>query len=225
MGDLPVECDAERILLMTAGLADLLEVTVSRGERDRATTMEKMTGTRFLAARRLTRAIFSKLLGINPDQIDLAVDENGKPFLPGKDFHLSIAHSGETVAVAISRSHVGLDLETERPVDGHALATRFFSPEEAVFLRDNPDPSLFFRFWTCREAAVKADGRGLSKLLGQIRVSTEGGSSDAGIGVTIGGERWTAHHWPDRDRLHLALAFRETPSLISWCDLRGGVTL
>lgn len=224
-GDLPVFGDRDRMLLVSGGLDVLPDVDVAAGERDRASGMESMTARRFLAARRLVRGIFSKILGLPSETIGLTLDANGKPYLPGNNYYFSIAHSGETVAVAVCRSRVGVDLETERPVDVTALARRFFSPEEAEFLARDPSPANFFRLWTCREAAVKADGRGLSKLLGMTSVLAGGAFPGCGIEVRVGDERWTALHWPEPGRLHLAIAFQKHPCLISWCDLRGEVIL
>jgi len=224
-GDLPDFGDGDRILLVSAGLDDLPEVAVADDESKRASGMEGMTARRFLAARRLVRGMFSNILGLASENIGLTLDANGKPYLPGNKYYFSIAHSGETVAVAVSRSRVGVDLEIERPVDVTALARRFFSSGEAAFIVDNPCPFHFFRLWTCREAAVKADGRGLSKLLGSITVSTERVSRGEGMGVSIGADEWTALHWPDLGQLHLALAFKKSPALISWCDFSKEVIL
>jgi 4'-phosphopantetheinyl transferase len=128
------------------------------------------------------------------------------------------------VAVAVSRSQIGVDLEIEREVDVLALAQRFFSPEEASILGRNPDPTLFFRLWTCRESAIKADGRGLAKLLGQTSVDDEANTAGC-VDVTIGEESWLARHWKESGNVHVALAFQQHPSLISWSDLRREVML
>jgi phosphopantetheinyl transferase len=223
--DLPGECKEGRILLVTAGLDELSEVDIPEMERMRASAMEPMTARRFLAARRVTRGLFSKILGISPEKIPLNLDANGKPILADEDYYLSIAHSGEMVAVAISQSEVGVDLERERKVDIQALARRFFSPEEAAFLESDPNLTHFFRLWTCREAASKADSRGLGKLLRQTKVATACNASGEPIHVTIGDELWIACHWPEHGGGHLALAFRKVPSLISWSDLRREVIL
>jgi phosphopantetheinyl transferase len=222
-GGLPGSCEEGRILLITTGLDDLPDVTVAAGELARAALMEQTTARRFLAARRVVRGIFSNILGVHPENIELTPDSNGKPSLVGNNHHFSIAHSGERVAVAVSRSRVGVDLETERTVDTRALARRFFSPQEGEYILWNPAPEHFFRLWTCREAAVKADGRGLSKLLGMTAVSIHGANSSGESEVTIGGERWFSRHWNEPERLHVALAYQKHPDLISWCDLHGEV--
>jgi 4'-phosphopantetheinyl transferase len=217
---LPDRCDDGQILLVTAGLSDFQQVLVSDEEHRRSAIMEAMTSRRFLAARRLTRAMFSRLLGLDPDQVEIGIDQHGKPYLPNREYHFSIAHSGGSVAVAISRSEIGLDLEPQRSLDHLALAKRFFSPEEASWLERNSDPSQFFRLWTCREAAVKADGRGLAQLLGQMSVLATPPDEVGCTRVCIGTREWSAWHLVDSSRLHLALAFPRLPSLISWCDLR-----
>lgn len=222
--DLPESCNEGCILLVTAGLGDLAGVELPATERERASKMEGLTARRFLAARRVVRAMFSKLSGISTEKINLDLDSNGKPFLDGMDYQFSMAHSGEMVAVAISRSPIGVDLEIEREVDVVELAQRFFSPEEALILRRNPDAPLFFRLWTCREAAIKADGRGLAKLLAQTKVDVEANTAGR-VDVTIGKESWIACHCRESARVHVALAFREQPSLISWSDLRREVIL
>jgi 4'-phosphopantetheinyl transferase len=224
MEDLPESCNEGCILLITAGLGDLAGVELPATERERASKMEILTARRFLAARRVVRAMFSKLSGIPTEKINLDLDSNGKPFLDGMDYQFSMAHSGEMVAVAISRSPIGVDLEIEREVNVVALAQRFFSPEEALILGRNPDPTLFFSLWTCREAAIKADGRGLAKLLGQTKVDVEANTAGC-VDVTIGEESWMACHCREPARVHVALAFREQPSLISWSDLRREVIL
>ena len=213
-------CGEDRILLITAGLDALLEVRVSDKERERASSMEAMTARRFLSARRLVRGVFSKLLGIPVKEIVLELNAYGKPSLAGTDHYLSIAHSGEVVAIAVSRSEIGVDLEFEREIDIPGLSRRFFSPEEALYLEKNSDPSHFFRLWTCREAAIKADGRGLGHLLGKTKVAADRGTEGDPIDVTISEDAWTAFHWREAAGMHLATAFRKRPSLISWCDLR-----
>lgn len=224
MEELPGACDKGCIHLITAGLDDLAGVEVPSAELERASKMESQTARRFLAARRVVRAMFSKFSGIPSEKIGLDLDADGKPFLDGGGYQFSVAHSGKMVAVAVARSQIGVDLEIEREVDVLALAQRFFSPEEASILRRNPDPALFFRLWTCREAAAKADGRGLAKLLGQTRVA-EKANTAGGINVTIGDESWIACHCRESTGVHVALAFPEHLPLISWSDLRREVIL
>jgi 4'-phosphopantetheinyl transferase len=69
---------------------------------------------------------------------------------------------------------VGVDLEYIRPIsDVLALAKRYFSPGEYAVMRGLPPNKMqevFFRYWTCKEAYLKATGAGLAQLE-QIEVS------------------------------------------------------
>jgi 4'-phosphopantetheinyl transferase len=106
-------------------------------------------------------------LGCTAEELDLRRDEFGKPHLPARhalQFNLSHSHTGLLIGIS-RRQALGVDLETarrRRPV--LALAQRFFHPLEAAALQ-RLDParrdSAFLDLWTCKEAVVKAIGRGI----------------------------------------------------------------
>ena len=205
------------------GKNDVFEgISLPAEEQKRADSISSLeTRLLFLAGRRLLRGILSQWLPKDPAKITLEVTETGKPFLPEhKELAFSLSHSGAFVVAAFSLLEVGVDLELERPVETKALAKRFFSPEEAsafeleIALDQKQDH--FFRLWTCREAAIKADGRGLSALLRSTRVIGEKGES---LRVEIGETSWEAFPWQLSGGYHGAIALNRRPSLISWCDL------
>ena len=117
------------------------------------------------------------------------------------------------MCAAFSAEPLGVDIERERFLDEVALARRFFSPPEADLISENR--SQFLPLWTCREAAIKADGRGMSRLLESVSAAP----GPSGFTVRIGGEAWEALHWRE-DHAHAALALRRIPELILWSDLR-----
>lgn len=106
------------------------------------------------------RALLARALadgGLCP-ALPVAVDPNGKPFLPdAPGFHFSIAHCGERVICAVADCPVGADLERERPLR-HDITARICTPAERAALRTMADR---FALWTGKEAAVKAVGLGL----------------------------------------------------------------
>ena len=218
----PDSLSREGIVLISGDLGVLPDVPLSPTETDRAESITSSGArARFTAARRILRAVLCKWTSVPPLELEIITDENGKPCLITNDpIHFSITHSSDSVAIAFSRNPVGLDLECEREVDARALASRFFSTEEAGLFHGPASPGLFFKLWTCREAAIKGDGRGLSKLLGITRVTESRDGGAGSVEVLIGTDRWEAVHWKMGDDLHAALAFQEAPSLISWCDLR-----
>jgi phosphopantetheinyl transferase len=218
----PDTLEHDEIVVAVGGLEVFAGTPLSFGERERAASMSsEQARLRFTAARRLLRSVVSRWCAIAASELEILPDEHGKPRLATPDpIHFSITHSSGCVAVAFSRSEVGLDLECVREVDTPALARRFFSADEAIACESSADHELFFRLWTCREAAIKGDGRGLSNLLGVTRVA----SWNRGIGdpmeVLIDKESWHTIPWKVDTETHAAVAFRKKPSLISWCDLR-----
>ena len=85
--------------------------------------------------------------------------------LPGLGLHASITHSGEIVGVALSAAGpLGLDVEQVRERDISDLTRRVLGSGER-----SENPEDFFRYWTRKEAVVKATrdgiGVGLSAAL------------------------------------------------------------
>lgn len=105
--------------------------------------------------------------------------EHGGPSIGGEvDFNIS--HSGQMVACAIGKgSRVGIDIEK---VDERRHLLNFegyFFEEEWERIMSSEDVyGAFYEYWTKKEAALKADGRGLSVSLKRVRVSGERVSID-----------------------------------------------
>lgn len=231
VSNVPEALGDDEIVLVSGDLGVFRDIPLSLEEQRRAEAMaSEETRLRFMAARRLLRGTLSRWLILSASEVNILPDEYGKPRIvspiSGNTIQFSIAHSADHVAVAFSHREVGLDLESERPVDVRALSARFFSAEEAAALGDEAESALFFRLWTCREAAIKGEGKGLAKLMGVTKVLLDEGGHDDGerVEVMIGSEIWSVIPWQSlREASGLsygALAFREKPSLISWCDLR-----
>lgn len=133
----------------------------------------------FIAGRGILRTILGRFLGIKPSQVEFNYQQRGKPVLVDKfadsrlAFNLSHSQGLGLCAVNCTRQ-IGVDLEYIRPMsDLEALAKRFFLPREYEMLRSlspNQQQEIFFRYWTCKEAYLKATGDGLSQLE-QIEVS------------------------------------------------------
>jgi 4'-phosphopantetheinyl transferase len=128
------------------------------------------------------RAPLLKLLGIYlglpPEDVVLTEGEHGRPELASpwnRLLQFNWSHSADKAIVAIAR-HVapGIDIERVRPKPrATALAERFFHPEEALALSvldDSRRALEFLRLWTCKEAVLKAMGRGVAFGLHRLRL-------------------------------------------------------
>ncbi|MDZ8259996.1 4'-phosphopantetheinyl transferase HetI [Nostoc sp. ChiQUE01b] len=134
---------------------------------------------RFIAGRGILRTILGRYLDVQPRQVEFNYQRRGKPVLADKftdsGLAFNLSHSQGLGLCAVNcTSEIGVDLEYIRPMsDLEALAKRFFLTREYEMLRSlspNQQQEVFFRYWTCKEAYLKATGDGLSQLE-QVEVS------------------------------------------------------
>ena len=142
--------------------------TLNAEERERAGRFLRAADReQFVAAHGVLRSILGRYLGVAPVQVELERGQTGKPELTGAPLRFNLSHSGKMALVAIALSNqVGVDVEQLRPMpDALGIAESYFAPAEAAALRRLNGvgrDEAFFRFWTCKEAYLKACGRGLS---------------------------------------------------------------
>jgi phosphopantetheinyl transferase len=143
----------------------------------------------FIGGHWLARVVASESTGTRPQDWLLSATASGAPELRwhGTDdrhgMHVSLSHSGDSVAVAIAEFRVGVDLEcTARDRDWLALADFTFAPEESEQLRLLPEPDrrdLFFSYWTLKEASGKRDGTGVRLSEAKMQFARECDRSEA----------------------------------------------
>lgn len=111
-----------------------------------------------------------RYLGQSPDLLQFDRGPWGKPRLAGskenQGWVFNLSHSGGRMLVAVGRDRpLGIDIEALRLMSSmERLAERCFASQELEEWKALAEPlklSAFFRFWTLKEAFVKADGRGL----------------------------------------------------------------
>lgn len=86
----------------------------------------------------------------------------GQPYLPGDERYISVSHSKNLVAVAVSDAPIGIDVEriAARPVA--TLAKKCMTATEYERFLSAADQTLcFYRHWTAKEAYAKLTGSGL----------------------------------------------------------------
>jgi 4'-phosphopantetheinyl transferase len=92
---------------------------------------------------------------------NLLKDENGAP-LPIDGNFWSLTHKPEYVAGVVAPTRTGIDIEKIRPCS--ASLFRKIANERERGLADSDPMELFFRYWTSKEAVLKAVGTGLKGL-------------------------------------------------------------
>ncbi|MDP9106005.1 MAG: 4'-phosphopantetheinyl transferase superfamily protein [Candidatus Eremiobacteraeota bacterium] len=155
-------------------------------ERERAARFRRPEDRlRYAAAHGLARLVLGADLGEVPRKVRFETEcarcggPHGKPRLLGSgaavDF--SISHSGRRVVVAAARGvRVGVDVEStaRRYASDEPLVRGVLTPAEAEALTRVPESrraEAFFRYWTRKEAVLKATGDGLTVPPASVEVS------------------------------------------------------
>jgi 4'-phosphopantetheinyl transferase len=92
---------------------------------------------------------------------DLAKDDRGAP-LPMNGLYWSLTHKPSYVGGVVAGAPVGMDIEAVRSI-GDPLFHKVASTQEWARCDENRQ-HCFFRYWTAKEAALKATGAGIRDL-------------------------------------------------------------
>jgi 4'-phosphopantetheinyl transferase len=173
---------------------------------------------RYIVGRGLLRKVLSMYLEIDPRSVEFNYTPRGKMSLKhqpsfGKLF-FNLSHSHELVLYSIAPCPlVGIDLEQIRlkaKIDD--MASRYFFPNEYNKIRamsSDKKSKIFFTYWTCKEAYLKATGVGLADLE-KVEVLMH----DRGISLRIvdessqDGEDWFVQQINPQDGYVAALVLR-----------------
>ena len=172
-------------LSLEAAYLRRLEQNLSADERKRASRFRfARDRDRFVYARGLLREILALYLNAPPGRLSFGYGAHGKPFLAGEEHGnllFNVSHSFDMMLLAIAHTReVGVDLEGVRN-NGVAMEeiyeTVLSEPEKQALARFGGEVKrmTFLRFWTRKEAYIKADGRGVSLPLERIDVSAQEG--------------------------------------------------
>lgn len=120
----------------------------------------------------------------------LEKDDHGAP-LPSNGVHWSLTHKERFVAAVTAPHPVGIDIERIRPVRT-GMHQRLAGDGEWA-LAPEITQTLFFRYWTAKEAVLKAVGKGLTGL-SRCRVTAIPDADH--LILAYEDSRWTvAHFW------------------------------
>ncbi len=93
--------------------------------------------------------------------LEIGRSEHGKPYFKAiPDFYFNISHSSDLLAIVVSDSDVGIDIEKLRTMDTR-IAKRFCADEQ-TYITEADSQNRLFEVWTKKEACLKYKGTGLS---------------------------------------------------------------
>lgn len=125
------------------------------------------------------RKLLAQMLDQPPEKIRIKKAGHGKPYLadhPELSFNLS--HSADRMMFAMGwQCQLGVDMEICKPrINMSALVDKCFAEEEATYWNKLPEDrkkTEFYRFWTRKEAFVKATGYGIALGLNHCVINPE----------------------------------------------------
>lgn len=121
---------------------------------------------RSVAADMLVRRAVSDIYAVDGQDVVILEDKFGAPYIEGINAHISISHSGDYAACALSDKPIGIDIEKIRPIS-RRVAERTFSAGELEYLGSGEELCgealvRFYEIWTAKEAYAKMKGKGMS---------------------------------------------------------------
>ncbi len=165
---------------------EMAEAVLSADERDRASRfVYDVHRYRFILRRAWLRRVLAAYTGQSADTIKLSPGPHGKPELADSpeapDLRFNLSHSDGMALLAVTRGgELGVDIERVRPLDDlSSMVRNCLSADEQrdlARLDDDQRTSEFFRYWTCKEAIVKAHGEGLGIPLESVPVAFRPGA-------------------------------------------------
>ncbi|MDJ0767178.1 MAG: 4'-phosphopantetheinyl transferase superfamily protein [Ilumatobacter sp.] len=181
-----------------------------RREQDRHT---------FLVAHALVRTVLGRYTSVEPAELRFVLEEHGRPQLApehGGSVRFNLSHTDGMVACAVTVGRsVGVDVQVvDDRVATMEVARRVFAPTELAdvgALTGADRRERFFRYWTLKEAYIKATGLGLSTPLDRFAFDLADPISVAFAAELDDDPRcWQfAQSWPT-DRHCLAVAVRRS---------------
>lgn len=176
----------------------------------------------FVVTRAVLRQILARYTGQSPSDLRFESGSGGKPVLQGTpSVHFSVSHCSDIALLAVARVRIGIDVEYVRPGNfwqkaiGHCLTSR-----ERAYLEALPiglRPATLYRFWTRKEAILKAMGTGLLYPPQQVTVLPE--VSDPAV-VSALGSNWLVRQVPSPDPYAAAVAIEASACKVKWRQWR-----
>jgi len=145
----------------------LLPDEVKRAER----YYQEQDRQRFIISRAALRIILGRYLDQKPGDIRFEIGYNKKPFVKttGVAINYNVSHSDEWVAIAVSKTVVGIDTEKiDRSFAYKEILADNFSEEEISFINQSDSAEKFILLWTRKEAITKLTSQGLDERLKDI---------------------------------------------------------
>ncbi|REH54897.1 4'-phosphopantetheinyl transferase [Tenacibaculum gallaicum] len=132
----------------------------------------------------LGRLLIKEGLSYFEKEIDfkkLMFTEYDRPYFKDNDIQFNVSHSGELVVVIFTNKlvDIGIDIEKSHPIKVTEFKEQMTGYEEQKIFNSECPQDEFFKYWTQKEAVLKATGRGLSIPLESFEIKNNKTSVEA----------------------------------------------
>ena len=157
---------------------DHLRRTLNSDELERAARFRvEEAARRFVVGRAVLRSLLGRATGVDPADVVFAYGEHGKPRLASGGPPFNASDTGDFVVVALASAELGVDVEVVRPLARRKqLVRRICTQRELEVIESIPEAerdAAILRLWTCKEAALKAIGIGLSGGVKNVEIDLQ----------------------------------------------------
>lgn len=172
----------------------------------------------FQAAHAGLRFLLAGYLDRDPARLRFRLNDHGKPLLDATvhdaTLRFNLSHSGDWILCGVARRRdIGVDVEVmaERTYRDDVARRNYHTREQEALRQAAPssDCALFYRFWTLKEAAIKALGVGLYANLASLDFSGTT-AEDAGGPLTIENRAWNWCAWLPGEAVAAAVVWEAT---------------
>ena len=129
---------------------------------------------RFIISRSFLKILLAEKIGIKANEVQIEKDSFDKPYLPSyPNLYFNLSHSGDYILIIIGDKKVGIDIEKINYTQNFSdiLPTIFSKYEIDELLISSNKTLTFYKFWTRKEAILKAIGKGMNEDLKSITVT------------------------------------------------------
>jgi 4'-phosphopantetheinyl transferase len=200
----------------TMVLPDALAAILDSAERARLARFHAdRERQQYQLSRVFERVVLADHLATSIDRLRFARNSHGKPRLSGEyagRVELSISHSDGVIVVALADASVGVDVERcDRrafPLEALAIACEEGERARIMALPEAQRGVVAYRVWTCKEAVLKADGRGLAVSPREVPVPDPAAllADSSRLQLSCHGRAWDVTTLPIHDAWRCAVA-------------------
>ena len=186
----------------------------------------KLNQSHYIQTHGLLRILLAESVNEKPQNLSIAKAQHGKPYLPDyPELAFNLSHSNNHLLIALAENcQLGVDIEMIKPRSNlNGLVKKCFSETEAMYWQNLPEHQKipeFFRFWTTKEAFVKATGRGIALGLHQCETNPEQSGEFLNIPMGFGlASSWQTYLLDLSTDICAALVIDRHPNTLFFHDL------